>query len=62
MTEMERAYQLAAAAVRRRLTEQHPEDLKVLDKIRKNEVSVFSGPGGSRSRTPARRGRRLIRC
>jgi hypothetical protein len=43
MTEMEKAYRLAAAAVRQRLAEQHPEDLEALGEVRKNDVLVFSG-------------------
>jgi hypothetical protein len=43
MTEMEKAYQLAAAAVRQRLAEQHAADLEVLDEIGKGDLAVFSG-------------------
>jgi hypothetical protein len=43
MTEMEKAYQLAAAAVRQRLAEQHAADLEVLDQVRERDVSVFTG-------------------
>jgi hypothetical protein len=43
MTEMARAYDLAASAVRRRLTEQRPDLLETLNEIRKDELAVFSG-------------------
>jgi hypothetical protein len=43
MTEMEKAYELAALAVRQRLAEQHPGDLVVLDQVRADDVAVFSG-------------------
>lgn len=40
---MEKAYQLAAAAVRQRFAEQRPESLEVLDSIRKGDVAVYQG-------------------
>jgi hypothetical protein len=43
MTDMTRAYDLAAKAVRRRLQEQRPEQLQALDEIRKGDVAVFKG-------------------
>ncbi len=43
MTKMEKAYQLAALAVRRRLAEQHADALDVLDHLRRQDVTVFSG-------------------
>lgn len=43
MTDMQTAYQVAATAVRQRFGEQHPEDLKILNNISKDEVAVYSG-------------------
>lgn len=40
---METAYKLAAAAVRQRFAEQHPEYLNILKSINKSDVSVYSG-------------------
>ncbi len=36
---MEIAYQVAAAAVRQRFAEQHPDYLTILDRIRQDEVA-----------------------
>lgn len=38
-----KAYDLAAAAVRRRLAEQHPDRLTTLDGLRKRDVAVYTG-------------------
>lgn len=43
MTVMEKAYDVAAHAVRRRLAEQHPDDLRVLDDLGRGQVAVFKG-------------------
>ena len=43
MSTMEIAYQVAAAAVRQRFAEQHPDYLTILDRISKDEVAVYSG-------------------
>ncbi|MBL1179344.1 hypothetical protein [Pantanalinema sp. GBBB05] len=43
MSDMKKAYDVAAIAVRQRLAEQHPEDLQVLNKLRKQDVAVYSG-------------------
>jgi hypothetical protein len=43
MSEMQKAYRLAAAAVRQRFAEQHSEDLEVLSRLRPGDVAVFSG-------------------
>lgn len=43
MSDMETAYRLAAAAVRQRFAEQHPDYLEVLGSIRKRDAAVFSG-------------------
>jgi len=40
---MERAYDLAAVAVRRRFAEQHPDRLAVLDSLNRRNVAVYSG-------------------
>jgi hypothetical protein len=40
---LNKAYNLAAVAVRRRLAEQHPDRLAVLDEIGKRDVAVYSG-------------------
>jgi hypothetical protein len=40
---LNKAYDLDAAAVRRRLAEQHPERLAVLDEIGKRDVAVYAG-------------------
>jgi hypothetical protein len=38
-----KAYDLAAAAVRRRLAEQHPDRLAALDALRKRDLAVYTG-------------------
>ena len=43
MNDMKKAYEVAAIAVRQRLTEQRPEDLHVLNKLRKQDVAVYAG-------------------
>jgi hypothetical protein len=43
MSDMTTAYNLAAAAVRQRFAEQHPEDLKVLEGIGRGGVAAISG-------------------
>ncbi len=43
MSVMKQAYAVAARAVRQRLAEQHPEDLRVLDGIRRSQVAVYAG-------------------
>lgn len=43
MSDMKKAYQLAAFAVRRRFFEQHPDDLARLDRLKAEEVAVFQG-------------------
>lgn len=43
MSDMKKAYEVAAIAVRQRLTEQRPEDLQVLNKLRKQNVAVYAG-------------------
>jgi hypothetical protein len=43
MTGMEQAYHMAAVAVRRRLAEQHPDDLTVLDAVEPGDVAAFRG-------------------
>jgi len=43
MSDMKKAYEVAAIAVRQRLAEQHPEDLHVLNKLRKQDVAVYAG-------------------
>lgn len=43
MTDMKKAYEVAAIAVRQRLAEQRPEDLHVLNKLRKQDVAVYAG-------------------
>ncbi len=43
MTNMEKAYDLAAIAVRRRLYEQRPADLSILESIRAQDVAVYTG-------------------
>lgn len=43
MSDMKKAYEVAAIAVRQRLAEQHPEDLQVLNKLRKQDVAVYAG-------------------
>ena len=40
---MEQAYAVAARAVRQRLAEQHPDDLRVLDGIERSQVAVYKG-------------------
>jgi hypothetical protein len=40
---MEIAYKVAAAAVRQRFAEQHPDYLTILDRISEDEVAVYSG-------------------
>ena len=41
MSNMETAYKIAALAVRQRFTEQHSEDLKVLESIVRGDIAVF---------------------
>ena len=43
MSIMEKAYNVAALAVRRRLAEQHPDDLAVLNSIGPDEVVAYTG-------------------
>lgn len=43
MTNMEKAYDLAAIAVRRRLLEQRPADLAILESMKKKDVAVYTG-------------------
>ena len=43
MSVMKQAYAVAALAVRQRLAEQHPEDLRVLDGIEHGQVAVYTG-------------------
>ncbi|MHC4401483.1 MAG: hypothetical protein ACYTG0_17565 [Planctomycetota bacterium] len=43
MTDMARAYNLAALAVRQRLGEQHPERLDALDRLTEQDVVVYKG-------------------
>jgi hypothetical protein len=43
MSDMKKAYEVAAIAVRQRLAEQRPEDLQVLSKLRKQDVAVYAG-------------------
>lgn len=43
MSDMSKAYEVAAIAVRQRLAEQRPEDLHVLNKLRKQDVAVYAG-------------------
>ncbi|MBW4518762.1 MAG: hypothetical protein KME16_03405 [Scytolyngbya sp. HA4215-MV1] len=43
MSGMKKAYEVAAIAVRHRLAEQRPEDLRVLNKLRKQDVAVYAG-------------------
>jgi hypothetical protein len=43
MAEMANAYKLAAAAVRQRFAEQHPDDLAGLDRIEAGDVAAYSG-------------------
>jgi hypothetical protein len=40
---MKKAYEIAAAAVRQRFAEQHPDYLEILDNITPNNVAVYSG-------------------
>jgi hypothetical protein len=47
MSSMNRAYRLAALAVRRRLAEQRPAALAALTAIRAGQAAVHSGPAGS---------------
>ena len=44
MSDMKMAYTLAAAAVRERLAEQHPDDLGALLQIQPGTVAAYSGP------------------
>lgn len=43
MSDMKTAYKVAAAAVRQRFAEQHPDDLAILKRISAGEVAVYSG-------------------
>jgi hypothetical protein len=43
MSDMQAAYALAAAAVRQRFAEQHPDYLEVLASLRRPDVAVFKG-------------------
>src|SRR4051812_41513274 len=43
MTDMARAYDLAAQAVRRRLAEQRPDQLETLNEVGRGDVAVFTG-------------------
>ncbi len=43
MTDMEKAYKLATLAVRQRYAEQRPDDLRLLNQIRKGEVAAYTG-------------------
>ena len=43
MSDMQTAYKVAAAAVRQRFAEQHPENLNILNQIKKDDIAVYSG-------------------
>ena len=43
MSDRSKAYEVTAIAVRQRLAEQCPEDLHVLNKLRKQDVGVYTG-------------------
>ena len=43
MKNMQKAYQVAAVAVKQRFTEQRPEDLAILNNISKEDIAVYSG-------------------
>ena len=43
MDRMERAYDLAAVAVRRFLAVRYPERLEVLDTVAKDDIAVYAG-------------------
>lgn len=43
MSDMNKAYALAAAAVRQRYREQHPEYLDVLSELKKQDIAVYTG-------------------
>lgn len=43
MSNMKKAYEVAAIAVRQRLMEQRPENLPVLNGLRKQDVAVYAG-------------------
>jgi hypothetical protein len=43
MSDMQTAYRVAALAVRQRFAEQHPEELEVLNRVRREDVAVYSG-------------------
>ncbi|NEP78063.1 MAG: hypothetical protein F6K17_02805 [Okeania sp. SIO3C4] len=43
MKDMQKAYQVAAVAVKQRFTEQRPKDLAILNKISKKDIAVYSG-------------------
>jgi hypothetical protein len=43
MSDMKKAYEVAAIAVRQSLAEQRPEDLHLLNKLRKQDVAVYAG-------------------
>jgi hypothetical protein len=56
MSNMARAYDLAARAVRRRLREQRPEQLEALEAVRPGDVAVFKGSYDSAEQVLARLG------
>jgi len=43
MSDMKKAYKVAAIAVRQCLAEQRPEDLHTLNKLRKQDIAVYAG-------------------
>ncbi|MEO1377300.1 MAG: hypothetical protein AAFW70_24055 [Cyanobacteria bacterium J06635_10] len=43
MTEMQIAYEIAAASVRQRFAEQHPGALSILNRINQDDIAVYSG-------------------
>ncbi|MEB3830481.1 hypothetical protein [Phormidium sp. CCY1219] len=43
MSDMKQAYKIAAAAVRERFAEQHPDYLEIIDTITPKDVAVYSG-------------------
>jgi len=43
MSDMKKAYEVAAIAVCQRFAEQRPEDLHVLNRLRKQDIAVYAG-------------------
>lgn len=43
MSDMKKAYEVVAIAVRQWLAQQHPEDLTGLNTLRKSDVAVYAG-------------------